>query len=293
MLRTRGEKIFQSINYVFLVLFTLMMIFPVIYVLKMSLDIGGQGEIELSLIPKEFSWLYYKSVFTKSGIYTSFLVSLYVMVVGTLISIACESLGAYALSRRTLPGNRAFTYMLILPMIFSGGLVPSYLVVKYLGLMDSYWAMILPACISGWNIILIRNYYWTIPESLRESARIDGAGEFTQLFRIILPLSKPVLAAITLFTAVGFWNTFMSAVLYISSIEKYPFQLVLRELISSQQNIENEMMNMGLDVQNLKNVNSESLAAAMIIISMIPVVIVYPYLQKHFVKGIMVGSVKG
>ncbi len=293
MITSRGERIFKGFNVAFLTLITIVMVFPVLYVLKKSLDVGAQGEIELSLIPRQFSLIYYKSVFLKSSVYKSFLNSIYITFVGTAISIVMEALAACALSRRELPGARLLTYMLIGPMIFSGGLVPSYLVVKYLGLMDSLWAIIIPACVSGWNILLIRNYYWTIPESLRESARIDGAGEFTVLFRIIIPLSMPVMAAITLFTAVGYWNTFFSAILYINTPSKYPFQIILRELITVQQNIETEMMHMGLSSDNLKNASSENLGAAMIVVSMVPILFIYPYLQKYFVKGILVGSVKG
>jgi putative aldouronate transport system permease protein len=291
--RTRGEKIFNVCNIVVLSVFLLLMIFPVLYVIKMSLETGPKGVNNLSLLPKVPSLVFYRMILQKANVTTSFWMSVRITVVGTVLSMVLEAMGAYTLSSRKLPGHTFFTYLLIVPMMFSGGIVPLYLVVKYVGLMNSFWSMIIPSCISGWNIILIRNYYWSVPESLRESARMDGASEFTVFLRILLPLAKPVLAAIGLFTMVGYWNSFYNALMFISTPAMYPFQLVLREMISLIQDMDKQMMQAGISMEQMANVDSQSVSSAMIVISILPVLIIYPFLQKYFVKGIMVGSLKG
>ncbi|NLC69220.1 MAG: carbohydrate ABC transporter permease [Clostridiaceae bacterium] len=300
--RSRGEKIFNVFNVTFFTIFAMMLLVPVLYVLKQSLDIERIGELSLSLFPRKFSLVFYQMIINDRAIYRTFLNSAYITVVGTALSVFLNAMGAYALARRDLPGNRFFIYYLvILPMLFSGGLIPTYLVVKSLGLIDKLAALIIPALVSGWNMALIRNYYWSIPPSLSESARIDGAEEFTVFFRIILPLSKPVIAAIALFTGVGFWNTFFSAVIYINSPQKYTFPVKLRELILVQYDMQRQftealqlrqMQGSGDDLL-LASLTQEGLSGAIIVVSMLPIIIVYPYLQKYFTKGIMVGSLKG
>ena len=293
MRRTTGEKIFNICNLIFLVIFIGIILVPVLYVIKVSLETGPKGFHNISLIPSRPSLVFYKMIIQKQNVTTSFMNSIRLTLIGTILSVALEAVGAYTISNRQLPGRGALTYMLIIPMMFSGGMIPSYLVVRYLGLMNTFWAMIIPTCISGWNVILIRNYYWSVPDSLRESARIDGAQEFTIFIRIILPLAMPVIAAIGMFTIVGYWNTYFSALLYIHDPRKYPFQLVLRELILLISNMENQMQQAGLTQDQLMNVDSQAVSSAMIIVSIIPIMIIYPFLQKYFVKGIMIGSIKG
>ena len=293
MKRSSGEKIFNVFNIVILGAFTLCIVIPVLYVVKVSLETGPKGLYNISLIPKQPSLIFYKMILQKKNISNSFWISVQITLIGTVFSMFFETMGAYAISSRSLPGRSFMTYMLIVPMMFSGGIIPLYLVVKYVGLMNSFWAMIIPSCISGWNILLIRNYFWSVPDSLRESARIDGAGEFTVFARILIPLARPVLAAIGLFTLVGYWNSFYNALMFISDPKKYPFQLVLREMITLIQSMDNQMMQAGLSQQLLANVDSESVSSAMIIVSIIPILLVYPFLQRFFVKGIMVGSIKG
>jgi len=296
--RSLGDKIFNVINIVGFFLFTIVMLLPIVFVLKQSFDIGIAGELSISLIPKAWSTMYYKMVITEPSVYRPFLNSVYITVVGTSSSLIVNAIGAYTLSKRELPGNKFFIYyLIIIPMLFGGGLIPTYLLMRALGLIDKYAVLILPAMASGWNMILIRNYYWSIPNSLSESARIDGAEEFTVFFRIILPLAKPVIAAIALFTGVGFWNTFMAAIIYMRSPEKYTFPVKLREMIllnndNDAQRMEEMLLAMGVD-PNKFLATAEGLSAAMMIISMLPIIMVYPYLQKHFAAGIMVGSIKG
>lgn len=296
--RSTGDKVFNVLNILGFFIFTVMMLLPIIFVLKQSLDIGIAGELNISLIPKEWSAMYYKMVVTEESVYRPFFNSVYITVVGTSSSLLVNTIGAYTLSKRELPGNKFFIYyLIIIPMLFGGGLIPTYLLMRALGFIDRYAVLIVPMMASGWNMILIRNYYWSIPNSLSESARIDGAEEFTVFFRIILPLAKPVIAAIALFTGVGFWNTFMAAIIYMRDPQKYTFPVKLREMImlnddSSAQKMEEMLLTMGID-PNKYMATQEGLAAAMMIISMLPIIMIYPYLQKHFAAGIMVGSIKG
>jgi len=296
--RSTGEKVFNIANIIFFLLFTVLMLLPILFVLKQSLDVGIQGELNISLIPKKFSLLYYEMVLKEESVYRPFLNSVYITIVGTSSSLLVNAIGAYTLSKRELPGGKFFIYFLvIIPMLFGGGLIPTYLLMRALGFIDRFAVLIIPAMASGWYMILIRNYYWSIPNSLAESARIDGAEEFTVFFRIILPLAKPVLAAIALFAGVSFWNTFMAAIIYMRSPKKYTFPVKLREMILLQndkntQEMEERLMAMGLDLNEIA-VSSDGLSSAMMIVSMVPIILVYPYLQKHFAAGIMVGSIKG
>ena len=295
--RSLGEKVFNIFNLIGFFLFTLLMLIPITYVIKVSLDISQIGEVQLSLLPQEPSLLFYRMVIRDESVYRPFMNSIIVTVCGTSLSMLINSIGAYTLSKRELAGNRFFIYFLvIIPMLFGGGIVPTYLLIRAIGLIDTLPVLFVPSMANAWNMILIRNYYWSIPKSLAESARIDGAQEFTVFFRIILPLSKPVLAAIALFTGVGYWNTFMAAVLYIRSARKYTFPVKLRELIilggDAEKNLEEMLMQMGYDPQEYF-LSIEGLSSAMMITSMVPIILIYPYLQKYFAKGIMVGSIKG
>ncbi len=296
--RSTGERVFNVFNLIGFFIFTCLMLLPIVFVFKQSLDIALAGTLNISLIPKTPSLVFYKMVINEESVYRPFLNSVYITIVGTSSSILVNAIGAYTLSKRQLPGNKFMIYFLvIIPMLFGGGLIPTYLLMRALGFIDRFAALIVPGMASGWYMILIRNYYWSIPLSLAESARIDGAEEFTVFFRIILPLAKPVLSAIALFAGVGFWNTFMSAIIYMRDPKKYTFPVKLREMIllqndSDQQRMEDMLQSMGLD-PNKFFLTAEGLSAAMMIISMLPIVMVYPYLQKHFAAGIMVGSIKG
>jgi putative aldouronate transport system permease protein len=290
---SRGERIFAVITTGFLVLFGLAILFPVLYVLKTSLDKGAAGDLSLSILPREFSLFYYRMVLTDVSIYRPFLNSIILTAIGTVVSVGLETMGAYPLSKRKLPGNRLFVHLIVITMMFSGGLIPSYILVRALKLIDRFpWVLILPFCISAWNLILIRNYYFSIPASLAESARIDGASEFRTFSRIVLPLSLPVVAAVGLFTGVGYWSTFFNAIIYINSPDKYTFAVKLREMPALQITMLNESQRTLADALDFNTtVNTESLYSAIIILSMVPILVAYPWLQKHFAKGIMAGSI--
>lgn len=296
MKRTFGEKVFNVFNIIGMLLFSVTLLVPMLYILRRSLDVGAVSST-VTLIPSQLSFVYYELLLKDKGIYGPLLNSVYITVVGTTLSLLVNSLAAYPLSRRELPGNRFFVYYLvIIPMLFSGGIVPTFLTYKSLGLLSTLAVYILPLIASGWNIILIRNYYRSIPESLIESAVIDGANELVVYTKIILPLSKPVLAAIALFTGVTFWNLFTPAIMYNTDPNKYTFGVKLREMVVVQQDTTQQFLNAMTTSQFAVDgmvLNNEGLSSAMMIASVIPVLIIYPFIQKHFASGIMVGSIKG
>ena len=217
-----------------------------------------------------------------------YLNTLIIVVGGTAINLLMTSLGAYVLSRPNLPYKRFMNLFVMFTMFFSGGLIPSFLVVSGMGLLDSYWAILLPGAISTYNMIVMRTSFETLPISLEESALIDGANELTVLVRIILPLSAPVVAVMLLFYGVGHWNSWFSAMIYLRTRIKYPLQLILREIL-----VENDLNNMTVDVGSLdKEPIGETIKYATIVVATLPILCIYPFLQKYFTKGIMIGAVK-
>lgn len=295
MKRSFGEKVFNIINLIMLSIFGIIIMIPVLYILKRSLDVGAISS-SITLLPDELSFIYYEMVLKDKGIYGPLLNTVFITGVGTALSLLVNSLAAYPLSRRDLPMNRFFVYYLvIIPMLFSGGIVPTFLVFKNFNLLNTLAVYILPALASGWNIILIRNYYRSIPMSLVESATIDGCNDFQVYLKIILPLSKPVMAAIALFTGVNFWNMFTPAIMYNSDPAKFTFAVKLREMVSVQEEMQRQFeailgtSSLAVDGMTL---NNEGLSSAMMIVSIIPILLIYPFIQKHFAAGIMVGSIK-
>lgn len=285
---TPGEKLFDVANIVFLVLFTLICFIPFVNILATSFATPGEITTRtFILFPKTFTLDAYRYILSTPTIFRSIGVSLFVTGVGTFISMVATAFMAYALSRRYLPGRRIFNFMIVFTMLFSGGMIPSFLVVNNLGLIDSLWALILPVAISAYNMIIMRNFFQGIPDSLEESAKMDGCTDFGVFFRIILPLSLPSIATISLFYAVTYWNTYQSAILYINDPDKWPIQVLLRQivLVSSGMNADATVVDVVPPAQSVK--------MAVIVIATLPMLIAYPFVQKYFVKGAMVGSVKG
>ncbi len=294
--RSRGEKIFNVINIIGFGLFSIVLLVPMVYILRQSLDVGV-GRAALTLWPDKASLVYYKMVLTDKGVYGPLWNTVVITVLGTAGGLLVNALGAYTLSRKDYAPNRFFVYYLvIIPMLFSGGTIPTFLLMKELNLLNTLAVCIIPGLASGWNMVLIRNYYNSIPQSLTEAATIDGASEFYIFGKIILPLSKPVLAAIALFTGVACWNIFTPAIMYNSAPTKITFAVKLREMIAVQEDMsrqfEQMMHSLGMNSAS-NNLTTEGLSAAMMIVSIIPIILVYPFLQKHFAAGIMAGSVKG
>lgn len=278
---SRARTSFIIFNLIFMILTMAVMLFPVLKILSDSLDVSGN--YGLSIIPKQVSFAAYKIILSTKALYRPFLVSVYVTALGTGIGLFLTAIAGYVLIQEDMPGRKLFVYMLLFTMIFSGGLMPTYMTIKNVGLMDSIWAVILPLAINTYNIVLMKNFFQDIPKSLLESAEIDGCTPFGIFLKIVLPMSKPALASIGLFFAVAYWNEFFHFVIYITNTDWYNFQVKLREMILS----DNLAPSTGAGVVN------KSLQNAAIIVAMVPFMMIYPFLQKYFVKGITLGAVKG
>ena len=286
-----GSRFFTGLNASVLILITLITFYPLYYVLITSISNGMmvmQGKVRLYPIGVTFDS--YKSITSDPQLFRSLWNSVLYTVVGTLINIIMSCLCAFPLSRRTFSGKKFFTGMIVVTMFFSGGMIPSYLVVKELGLMDTMWAIVLPVAINTYNMIIIRTSFQSLPESLFESAQLDGANDFTILFRIALPLSKAVLATMVLFYSVSHWNSYFSAMLYLDSKDKYPLQIILRNKLISGLFSEEASQSGG---STSFTVTDSTLRAAVIMFTTLPILVVYPFVQKYFVKGVMIGSLKG
>ncbi len=280
-------KVFKGFNYVFMVFLVVITLIPFINMLAKSLSSEAfLMSKQVFFWPKGINLESYKLVmknvfFRKSMVNSFFLISF-----GTLTNMVMTILAAYPLSRRRgFPGQKLFMFLFLLTMFFNGGIIPTYIIVRDTGLINSLWSLILPVAVSPFNLIILRNFFLSIPESLEEAAEIDGAGKWRTMIQIVLPLSKPVLATLTLFYTVSHWNGYFYAVMYINDKSHYPLQLYIREIIQSIES--------ALDGLEAADVPTAGVKAATMFISMIPILIVYPFIQRYFVKGIMVGSVKG
>lgn len=289
---TRQDKVFNVVNYVVLGLFTLAVLYPLIYIMSASIsDPLAVSSGEVWLWPVDLNLDGYRAVLEYHSIVQGFLNSVWYAVVGSLIALALTLLAAYPLSRRDLFGRNGLMFFFTFTMLFSGGLIPTYLVVHDLGLLNTRWAIVLPGAMGVWNMIITRTYYQvTIPNELLEAARIDGCSDFQFFWRIVLPLSKPIIAVNLLFVAVGQWNQFFNALIYLTNESLFPLQLVLREILI-QNTIDPTQMDAAemLRRQELRDL----LKYCLIVIAMVPPLLAYPFVQKHFVKGIMIGSLKG
>lgn len=289
-----GEKTFDGSIILLLVLTSLLMLFPFYYMIVISFssydDYLRHGVV---LWPKQWVLDAYRSIFESRAFVRSIGSTVFVTVVGTLVDLIMTSSMAYALSR-DIPGRKFFNMMVVFTFLFGGGMIPTYLIIKSTGLIDTYWALIIPGCISAFNLIIIRQFFRGIPNELNDAALIDGASEVKIFVLIVLPLSKPVLAAFSLFYAVGHWNTFFDAILYLNDSTKWTLQVVLRQLVilgnvsdTLHQSPEARMAQ--LDQQT----PPETIGMAAVLVATIPILLLYPFLQKHFAKGVMLGSVKG
>lgn len=291
MKKSPGDILFDSINHFFMILLIVVTLYPFLYVAFASVSepyeiVRHQG---ILLRPLGFSLKAYKLVFENPMILTGYKNTLFYVVVGTSINLVMTSLSAYVLSRKNVMFKNAMMMMVVFTMFFSGGLIPFYLTVRELGLSDRMWAIILPTAMSTYNMIVMRTSFASIPDSLEESARIDGANDFTILFRIILPLSMPVVAVMILFYGVGHWNAWFNAMIFLRTREKYPLQIVLREILIAS-STDDMTTNVGsMDKEPL----GETIKYATIIVATLPILMVYPFLQKYFVQGIMIGALKG
>jgi multiple sugar transport system permease protein/putative aldouronate transport system permease protein len=239
------------------------------------------------IIPDEITFGAYHALFTGGVVPRAVAVSVFITLVGTALSLASTTLLAYGLSRPSSVAHRPVLMIVVAALLFTPGIIPAYLTIDMLGLVNSYWAVILPAVVSAFNVVILRAFFMEIPAELIESARIDGASDGQIFTRIVLPLSKAVLSVIGLFYAVGYWNAFFSALLYLNDSAKWPIQLVLRTYVVNQQQL-------GVDQVGTANLPpQEALQMAILVISIVPILLIYPFIQRHFTKGVLVGAVKG
>jgi len=285
---TKGGRAFSIINGLILILIALICFLPFVNVIASSF--ASTQEVvsrRFILFPRTFSLDAYRYILSTPTIFKSLAVSIGVTGVGTLVSMVLTSLMAYGLSRKYLHGRGFINFLVVFSMLFSGGMIPTFLVVKALGLIDSYWSLIIPVAINAFNLIIMRNFFQALPDSLEESAKMDGCTDLGVFWKIMLPLALPSIATISLFYAVTYWNTYMNAILYLNDSSKWPIQVLLRQIVivSSGMQAEGSSVDVVPPAQTIK--------MAVIVIATVPMLLAYPFVQKYFVKGALVGSVKG
>lgn len=287
--RTVNGTIFDVLNYVILFLLTLIMIFPLVYVIAGSFTSDAELAVKrIVFIPSKPTLASYRYILTSGVILTSFLNSVLITIVGSAINILLTALTAYPLSRDTLIGRKFFMKLIVFTMLFSGGMIPNYLLVKSLGLLNTYWSLWLPGAISAYNLVLLRSFFMSLPGEVIDSARIDGCSEPQILVRVVFPLSLPALSAIGMFYLVGHWNAYFSALMYIDDMYQWPLQVWLRQIVILSQT--------GFDPNAVPGsfvMPPETSKLAVVCIAVVPILCVYPFLRKNFTKGVMLGSVKG
>jgi len=285
-LKSRGEKAFDVFNVILMILFSLLFIIPVLLLINSSFEKTFSGVF--SLVIKDFSFSNYVSIFTMESnqFVRSVFNSIIILIGTTTLMVITTSCASYALTRKKLQFKKFITFYFIIPMLFGGGTIPYYLIIKNLGLINTYWAIILPSGVSAWYILLVKNFFLGIPEPLYEAAELDGATNIQVLFRVSLPLGFPIIATIILYTAVAIWNDWFQASIFLDSnhSDMWPIQAFIRRLEDSDEFLERYF---GSD-----NINYEGIRSAAVLISLVPIVIAYPFVQKFFIKGSMAGGVK-
>ena len=290
--KTRFDRIFDAIIYTILGLLTASYLYILIFTVSASFsDPNAVYSGRVILWPVDFTLQGYERVFQEKMLWIGYRNSLFYMIVGTAISTMLTITGAYALSRKDLPGRNIITGILVFTMFFSGGIIPLYLIVRSLKLLDTMWALILPGAISMSNLIIARTFFAnSIPTGLLDAARLDGCNNIRFFFRIALPLSKPIIAVIALYYAIGLWNDYFNAMIYIKTRTNYPLQLFLREILISSQT--SSAMTGDVLEQELLAQLQEIIKYTLIVVGSVPLLVIYPFLQKYFVQGVMIGSLK-
>ncbi len=288
---TNGEKWFQIFAVLFMIGISVLFVYPFLHVLAISLSTPAEAiRAGVHLYPQEFSLEAYRKAVASSQIWYGFRNTIFRTVVGTALSVFVMVMAAYPLSKKYLPDRRFFTLFIVFTMFFSGGLIPTYLLVKSLGLYDSLWVYIIPSMFSTFSLLILRNFFIGIPQELEDSARMDGANDIRILFSVVLPLSAPIIATITLWAAVSYWNEWFQALIYVQDQTKIVLQIYLRRLVVENQDMELRMLMSQQPGQ--ETVTPETVKAAVLMIITAPIIIVYPFLQKYFVNGVMIGSLK-
>ena len=288
-----SDRAFTIFNYVVLTLFLIAVAYPLIYVFSASMsDPRSVISGKMWLWPVDITFDGYRAVFRNSRIVTGFQNSLFYTVVGTFISVTLTILAAYPLSRKDLAGRNVIMFLFVFTLLFGGGLIPTYLVVREVGMLNTRWALIIPAALSVYNMIITRTFFQsTIPDELLEAAQLDGCSDFRFVKDVVIPLSGPIIAVNALFYAVGQWNQYFNALIYLTNPDLFPLQLILREILVQNQ----------VDFSQISDVNQlmarqqlqDLLKYSLIVVASAPVLIIYPFVQKHFVRGVLIGSLKG
>ncbi|WP_079914109.1 carbohydrate ABC transporter permease [Paenibacillus sp. 32352] len=285
---TLGDSVFRYTNGALLALLAFLTCFPFYYVVVVSFtDPGEYLQKKWVLFPDHWSIASYEYLLSTKAFLRSVGNSTFLAIVGTICSLTVTSTMAYALSRKRMRGRKAILFMVLLTMLFSPGLIPHYMLVRQMGLIGSVWSLIIPALTSGWNVILMKGFFDSIPAELDESAAIDGSNDIRTWVTIVLPLSLPAIAAFALFDAVGYWNQFFSALLYLNDSSQWPIQVLLQNMLLNASNTDLQAYDVSMQPPP-----SEMLKMAAVVVATVPILLVYPFLQKHFAKGAMVGSIK-
>lgn len=286
MVTHKSERVYLAVVYAILAFAALTVLFPLLYVVSVSLtpyaEVLKNGGF--TIIPRNITFEAYKAFLEDSQIPRAYGVTIFITTVGTAVNLLLTTLMAYPLSRKRLPLRGPILLFVIFTMLFNGGIIPTYLVVKATGLINSVWSMIVPLAVHTFYLLIMKTYYENLPEDLDEAAKIDGAGEFRILVSILLPLSLPIMATVGLFYSVGHWNQFLAAILYVSDSGKYPLQVVLRGILNQSQMPD-------FDFERV--LPTESLQMAAVILSTLPILLVYPFIQRFFTQGALLGSIKG
>lgn len=294
-METRADKIFDLCNKLLVWFFILIIAFPLMYIISASIsDPNYVNSGKMWLFPKDITFEGFRRVFNSKEIWIGYRNTIFYTLLGTFINLAVTLPCAYALARKELIGRGIIMAMLIFTMFFDGGLIPTYLLVRDLGMINTIWAMVIPGAASVWNIIVTMTFFRvTIPRGLEEAAEIDGASTFRIFFQIVLPLSAPIVAVMALFYGVGHWNSYFSGLIYLSDRELFPLQLILRDILIQQQ-MTTELMMQGTDIKAIgEQARIASIVKyAVMIVSAAPLLIVYPFIQRFFIKGVMIGSIK-
>jgi len=289
---TTGEKVFGVINYIIMLILLVFFLYPLLNMVSISLSNNTAVlRSEVTFYPKGFNNAAYDMIFDNAQLWHSFFNSIFVSLIGCILSLIITCVAAYPLAFGQFYGKKFYTYFLLFTMWFSGGIIPTFIVIRNMGLNNSLWSLIVNGLLSAYNVVIARSYFQSIPFSLVESARMDGANDYSILFRIIMPVAKPVLATIALWIIVGHWNDYMNPLIFLSDRNKYTLQLVLKELVLSSQSSlyglsaalstsDNGVAAIGQQVRN-----------AVLVVSMVPMIVIYPFVQKYFVSGIMLGAI--
>jgi len=288
---TLGSRIFDVFNVIFLITYAALTIVPFVWIIATSFATQAElAQRPFMLIPRTYQFESYKYILSSRTLPRAMWVSVWTTIVGTIISMFFTLTFAYPLAKKHLVGRNPLLVMVTFTLVFSGGMIPGFLNIVNLGLLNSYWALILPGAIGTWNLIVVKNFFQALPLELEESAKMDGASDLTVFLRIVLPISTAVIATFSLFYAVGYWNAFRPALLYIPSMpEKWPLQLILRNIVMlASGRIDDANFDPSLVLPP-----TESVRNAVIVFGTVPILCVYPFLQKHFTKGVLIGAIKG